>query len=199
MIFHAFYNLDNVGDILLARLTDDKTFSYDTYEDVIVLKNQNGETIGYNILHASLYFTDLHTGLVKITPALVEAFNTLLAKYKLAPVEADFEDKFIVGKVLQMEEHPDSDHLHVCQVDLGTCTTQIVCGAFNVAENQLVVVATVGAVMPSGMIIKPSKLRKVDSNGMLCSARELHLPGAPDVRGILVLDENTYTVGQSFF
>lgn len=199
MNFHAFYNLENVGDILLARLTDEKTFSYDTFGDVIVLKNQKGETIGYNILHASSYFSDLNSGLVKITPALVNAFNALLAKYQLAPVEADFSDKFIVGKVLHMEEHPDSDHLHVCQVDLGTSTTQIVCGAPNVAENQLVVVATVGAIMPSGLIIKPSKLRKVDSNGMLCSARELHLPGAPEVRGILVLDENTYTVGQSFF
>ncbi|WRK54884.1 hypothetical protein SD457_08545 [Coprobacillaceae bacterium CR2/5/TPMF4] len=59
--------------------------------------------------------------------------------------------------------------------------------------------ATIGAIMPSGMIIKPSKLRKVDSYGMLCSARELNLPNAPQVRGILVLDEDKYQVGDSFF
>ncbi len=91
-----------------------------------------------------------------------------------------------------------SDHLHVCQVDLGDEVTQIVCGAPNVALNQKVVVATVGTMMPNGLLIVPSKLRKVDSNGMLCSARELNLPNAPQVRGIMVLDDD-YIVGQPFF
>lgn len=98
-----------------------------------------------------------------------------------------------------MSEHPDSDHLHICQVDLKNEQTQIVCGAPNVEAGQRVVVATVGAVMPSGSIIKPSKLRKIESNGMICSARELGLPNAPQVRGILVLDKDKYNVGDSFF
>lgn len=199
MIFHAFYNLDNVGDVLLARTTSGQTDHYDIYDDVVVLKNNKAEVIGYNILHASTYFKDLNQGLVKISKELVDSFNKLLVSNNLTCIEADYSDKFIVGKVLSMEEHPDSDHLHVCQVDLGNTTTQIVCGASNVASGQIVVVATIGAVMPSGLIIKPSKLRKVDSNGMLCSARELHLEGALDVKGILVLDENKYTVGTSFF
>lgn len=53
--------------------------------------------------------------------------------------------------------------------------------------------------MPSGLVIRPSKLRGIESNGMLCSARELALPNAPQVRGILILDEADYQVGDSFF
>lgn len=199
MIFHAFYNLDNVGDILLARLGSGQTDHYDTYNDVVVLKDSKDEIIGFNILHASTYFKNLNQGLVKITKELVDSFNTLLVSNNLSCIEADYSDKFIVGKVLSLKEHPDSDHLHVCQVDLGNSTTQIVCGASNVASGQVVVVATIGAVMPSGLIIKPSKLRKVESNGMLCSARELHLKQELETKGILVLDENKYTVGTSFF
>lgn len=92
-----------------------------------------------------------------------------------------------------------ADHLHICQVNLGNEETQIVCGAPNVEQGQRVVVATIGAIMPSGLVIKPSKLRKVDSNGMICSARELGLPNAPQVRGILVLDKEKYNIGESFF
>lgn len=98
-----------------------------------------------------------------------------------------------------MKEHPNSDHMHICQVDTGDEILQIVCGAPNVALNQLVVVAKNDAVMPSGLVIRPSKLRGIESNGMLCSARELALPNAPQVRGILILDEADYQVGDSFF
>ena len=61
------------------------------------------------------------------------------------------------------------------------------------------VVAKKDSVMSSGLIIKPSSLRGVESHGMLCSAKELALPNAPQVRGILILDENDYQVGNPFF
>ena len=76
-------------------------------------------------------------------------------------------------------------------------TLQIVCGAPNVEAGQKVVVAKVGAVMPSGMIIKDAELRGIASSGMLCSAKELALPDAPDVKGILILDEQQ-EVGSEF-
>ena len=199
MNLHAFYNLDNVGDILLVRLGEGTTFKYEKHDDLVILKNIKDEVIGYNILNASKYFDDLNQGLVKLNETLVNQINDLLKKYDQEEVVGDFTPRFVVGKVESLELHPDSDHLHVCQVNLGSETTQIVCGAPNVATGQLVVVATIGAVMPSGLIIKPSKLRKVDSNGMLCSARELNLENAPQIRGILVLDENKYQVGESFF
>ncbi|MBL1703686.1 DUF4479 domain-containing protein, partial [Klebsiella pneumoniae] len=67
----------------------------------------------------------------------------------------------------------------------------------NVDAGQKVVVAKIGAVMPSGMLIKPAELRGVPSSGMICSARELELPDAPQEKGILVL-EDSFEVGQEF-
>jgi len=96
--------------------------------------------------------------------------------------------KIVFGKVLECEKHPDADKLNICKVDLGSATRQIVCGASNVREGLRVVVATVGAVMPNGMVIKPVKLRGVDSEGMICSAGEI---GLPDMgKGIMELDES---------
>ena len=96
--------------------------------------------------------------------------------------------KIVFGKVLECEKHPDADKLNVCKVDIGSATRQIVCGAANVRAGLTVVVATIGAVMPNGMAIKPVKLRGVDSEGMICSASEI---GLPDLgKGILELDES---------
>ncbi len=82
-------------------------------------------------------------------------------------------------------------------MDTGDEQLQIVCGAPNVEAGQKVVVAKVGAVMPGGMKIKATELRGVPSNGMICSQKELGLPGAPEEKGIYVLDES-YETGQPF-
>lgn len=104
-------------------------------------------------------------------------------------------DKVVVGKVLECEMHPDSDHLHVCMVDVGEGEPiQIVCGAPNVAVGQKVPVALNGATLPGGVKIKKGKLRGVMSNGMICSHDELGIEpsrlGYEPEYGILVLDEN---------
>ncbi len=104
--------------------------------------------------------------------------------------------KIVFGKVLECEKHPDADKLNVCKVDVGSGVRQIVCGAANVRAGLDVVVATVGAVMPSGLVIKPVKLRGIDSDGMICSAGEI---GLPDLgKGIMELDASigAYTLGQ---
>ena len=104
----------------------------------------------------------------------------------------------IVAEVVECVEHPDSDHLHVTKLNTGEGDLlQVVCGAPNVDAGQKVVVAKVGAVMPSGLLIKEGNLRGEDSFGMLCSARELAIPGAPEVKGILVLDDSA-EVGSPF-
>ena len=80
----------------------------------------------------------------------------------------------MIGKVLECVDHPDSDHLHVCQVELKDGeVSQIVCGAPNVRAGVKVLVALPGAVLPGNFKIKPSKVRGVESNGMLCSFQEL--------------------------
>ncbi|MEO0650383.1 MAG: phenylalanine--tRNA ligase subunit beta [Planctomycetota bacterium] len=91
-----------------------------------------------------------------------------------------------VGHVLEREQHPDADKLGVCRVDLGNGDPlQIVCGAPNVAGGQKVAVATVGTVLPGDFKIKRSKIRGVESVGMICSLRELDLGDEHD--GIWVL------------
>ena len=82
----------------------------------------------------------------------------------------------VVGLVLECGRHPDAEKLSVCQVTTdGTNRLQIICGAKNVRAGMKAAVATVGAHLPGGMTIKRAKLRGLESNGMLCSARELGL------------------------
>ncbi|MDX9814203.1 MAG: phenylalanine--tRNA ligase subunit beta [Sulfurimonas sp.] len=107
-------------------------------------------------------------------------------------------DGIVFGHVLKCEKHPDASKLSVCEVDVGSgVNLQIVCGAPNVKEGQDVVVATSGTTMPDGLVIKPVKLRGVESNGMICSAKELGLADIND--GILELDSSIgeYKLGTS--
>ena len=157
------------------------------------------EVIGYNLFQASKYISDLSSYQVKITPEFVSELNAILKECNQKEVESDYDDHIKVGHVVEIEEHPDSDHMHICQVDVGNEVLQIVCGAPNVEKDQYVVVALENAVMPSGLVIKPSALRGINSKGMLCSARELNLPNAPQKRGILVLNKDEYQIGKSFF
>ena len=101
----------------------------------------------------------------------------------------------VVAHVLTCEPHPNSDHMHVCQVDLGTGEpVQIVCGAPNVAAGQKVIAATLGTKLYDGdqcFTIKKSKLRGVESYGMLCAEDEIGVGESHD--GIIVLPEDTVT------
>ena len=84
-------------------------------------------------------------------------------------------DNLVIGEVVECVNHPDSDHLHICKVDIGTEVLQIVCGAPNVRVGLKAIVALVGAVLPGDFEIKKSKIRGVESNGMLCALYELGL------------------------
>ena len=134
---------------------------------------------------------------------LDESAEVLADKYTMAgiPVEnvirADAGlDKVVTGRLDKVVPHPDSDHLLVCTVNIGKDEPiQIVTGAPNVAEGQIVPVALVGAHLPNGQKISKGKLRGVASNGMLCSAGELHLDleKLPEEQktGIYILPEDT--------
>jgi phenylalanyl-tRNA synthetase beta chain len=102
----------------------------------------------------------------------------------------DSADGFVVGRVLEAEQHPDADRLRVCRVDLGSASAdgpaRIVCGAPNVAPGQTVAVALPGAVMPDGRRLEAARLRGVVSEGMILSESELDIGSGSE--GILVLD-----------
>lgn len=108
-------------------------------------------------------------------------------------------ENVVVGRVLTCRDHENSDHLHVCTVDVGENEPlQIVCGAPNVTEGILVPVAKIGARLPGGIVIKKGKLRGVESQGMLCSGPEIGVPVElyPSVgtAGLLIFRED-YPVG----
>ena len=84
-------------------------------------------------------------------------------------------DNLVIGEVVDCVDHPNSDHLHVCQVNVGNELVQIVCGASNVRKGLKVIVALPGAVLPGNFVIQKGKIRDVESNGMLCALFELGL------------------------
>ena len=129
------------------------------------------------------------------TDDLAKTFNTLGLEVERVKTYS-IPKKIVFGKVLECEKHPDADKLNVCKVDIGSSIRQIVCGASNIRAGLDVVVATIGAVMPSGMEIKPVQLRGVDSEGMICSASEIGLEDCQD--GIMELDSSIgkYSLGQ---
>ena len=106
---------------------------------------------------------DLHELAVKVTKAGVNVEKVVDSRI----------ENLVIGEVLECVDHPDSDHLHICQVNIGKETTQIVCGAHNVKAGIKVLVALPGCVLPGDFEIKAGKIRGQESNGMICALFEL--------------------------
>lgn len=197
---NIFYNKEGIGDVLLVQLQTEtpEKIHPEQFGDVTLIKDATGTIAGFNLFNASSYI-EVSADKVEVTEELVTAIQHALAKNDIDFVlEVDFSPKFVVGFVESKEKHPNADKLNVCQVVIGNEEKlQIVCGAPNVDQGQKVVVAKVGAVMPSGMVIRDAELRGVASSGMICSAKELALPNAPEEKGILVLPEDA-EIGSAF-
>ncbi|MCL1695298.1 MULTISPECIES: YtpR family tRNA-binding protein [unclassified Lysinibacillus] len=198
---NVFYNKEHVGDVLLVQLATESIVKtkVERAGDIAILKEaQTGEIKAFNLFNASNYIQTDAKGLVEVTPELVAQLDAAIAKNGAEiSLDVDFSPKFVVGYVETKDKHPNADKLSICSVNVGEETLQIVCGAPNVEAGQKVVVAKIGAVMPSGMLIKEGNLRGVESYGMLCSARELAIPNAPSEKGILILSEDAIT-GSAF-
>ena len=190
---NAFYNKQGIGDVLRVQLQTEtpEKIRTEMSGDVTLIKDESDAITGFNLFNASQYISVPETGSIDVSEQLVTELQNALEKNSIDYVlEVDLTPKFVVGYVESMEKHPNADKLNVCQVQVGTEQLQIVCGAPNVAAGQKVVVAKVGAVMPSGLLIKDAELRGVASSGMVCSAKELALPDAPEEKGILVLKDD---------
>ncbi|NKI85480.1 DUF4479 domain-containing protein, partial [Staphylococcus aureus] len=188
-----------VGDVAFLQIEPvEGELKYNKKGNVVEITNEDN-VVGYNIFEISKDISIEETGHIKLTDELVNVFQKRISEagfeYKL---NADLSPKFVVGYVETKDKHPDADKLSVLNVNVGNDTLQIVCGAPNVEAGQKVVVAKVGAVMPSGMVIKDAELRGVASSGMICSMKELNLPNAPEEKGIMVLNDS-YEIGQAFF
>lgn len=107
----------------------------------------------------------------------------------------------VIGKVLECVDHPDSDHLHICQVDVGNEIKQIVCGAHNVKSGIKVIVALPKAELPGNFVISKSKKRGIDSDGMICALSEIGLEEDNEEnykKGIHILPEDA-PIGKNVF
>lgn len=197
---NVYYNTKGIGDVLIIPLRPNQTanFTSKNYGDIVKISNENGEVTGYNIFKASKHLTLKKEGTIPMDQQLLEEIKTLFKEEGLEDsLDLDITPKFVVGKVLENTQHEDADKLSVCQVDVGEEKLQIVCGAPNVAAGQKVVVAKNGAIMISGLEIKPTSLRGVESNGMICSREELGLDNPENEEGIYVLDDH-YEIGAPF-
>ena len=196
------YNKEQVGDVLMLTLKNsgDAKLAVERKGKVArVYREDKQETVAWNIFEASTFFALEGKGQIFLSDEQVARLNQELQAEGFAEVLVnDKEPKFVVGQIVEMVAHPDSDHLNICQVAVASDkTVQIVAGAPNARVGLKTIVALPGAMMPKGNLIFPGELRGEKSFGMMCSPRELHLPNAPQKRGVIELSEDQ-VVGTPF-
>lgn len=200
MKYALYYDYETIGDVLLVVI---KPTVIPTKEvkinDVVALYNKD-ELIGINIFNISKVIKIKAKGLIPlINEDILNVINHILENANLEKLPIQIESGFRVAKIVDIDEHPDSEHLHICMVDIGDKEPlQIVCGANNARKDLVCVCATPFTFIPNGQQIIPNKLLGIQSNGMLCSGRELNLEGYEGKRGLLELSDE-YKVGTDFW
>lgn len=189
------YNKKYVGDVLMVIVADsgEAKLAVERKGDLArIYRLDTEETVAWNIFNLSQFFDLSESGQVFLTDAQVDLLNQALVSQGFeASLVNDLEPKFVVGEIVDMVAHPDSDHLNICQVNVGQeQAIQIVAGAPNASIGLKTIVALPGAMMPKGNLIFPGELRGEKSFGMMCSPRELALPNAPQKRGIIELADS---------
>lgn len=197
------YNPQELGDVLVVITAQDVADQNTTVKGEIaqITAAKDQHLLGYNFLAASKILPELkdEQGQVFLNADQVNKLNTALKAAGFEQTLAvDDSPKFVVGYVEKLEDHPKSDHLKITQTRISADqTVQIVCGSPNVQEGIKVVVARPGAMMPDGKIIWPGALMGVESEGMLCGFRELHLKNAPDQKGLWIIPDDWQAVGEA--
>ncbi len=180
MVISCFYNKKNKVLILTSQ-SEVKSHLRDG--NVVKLLDENNKVVGLNIFEIEGY----NSGVVKLKDEHMNYLDLL----------DDASYGFVYGNILSCEPHPKSEKLQICSVDIKSEILQIVCGAANCKAGYMAVVARPYSVLPSSMKIIPSKLIDIESNGMLCSFKELAIikDGAS---GIILEDINLDLIGTPF-
>ena len=198
----AGYNPTQMGDILVVILHQDtKQQRVKINQNVVkIFDPEQKVTLGFNFLDASHVLPALkgQKGEIHLTNSDLDKLNQVIQHAGFSDQLKQPSPKFVVGYVKSVKKHPDSTRLIITQTEIGHGkTVQIVSGSPNMKQGIKVVVAKVGAMMPNGLIIWPSRLKGVQSNGMICAGYELRIPGAPQHPGALILPDS-YHVGDPF-
>ena len=196
------YNKEYVGDVLMVIVADsqDTKLAVERKDNnARIFRQDTGETVAWNLFQVSDLVSIEGSGQVFLTDEQVATLNASLTASGFSESLVNHrEPKFVVGEIVEMIPHPDSDHLNICQVQVAADKTlQIVAGAPNARVGLKTIVALPGAMMPKGNLIFPGELRGEKSFGMMCSPRELQLPNAPQKRGIIELSA-AEVVGAAF-
>ena len=193
-----FYNRKLIGDVLLIVIDNEAQATHiETKDDICVIYN-NDKVIGINVFNISEVVKFKNEGRIVLpSDTVIDIINARLEAFNIEKLDYVTETGFKVGKILSVEEHPESTHLHCLKVDVKEQVLDIVCGAVNVKEDMLVVVATIGTTMMDGTVIKPGKLLGEVSNGMCCSPRELGIKIEYPPHHLLELED--VEIGSDFF
>lgn len=198
--YALYYDYESIGDVLLIVFDSNTIPNVIKRDNDVVSLYKDDKLIGINIFNISKIMKIKAKGYIPlVSDRVLEVINTILKNSNVPELPDQKDSGFKVAKIVDIEEHPDSEHLHICTVDIGEKEPlQIVCGAFNARKDLICVCATPYTFMPNGQSIIPNKLLGIDSYGMLCSGRELNLEGYEGKRGLLELDES-YTIGSDFW
>ena len=198
--YALYYNKETIGDCLMIVFESNTIPTRVEKQDNVVALYSHEELIGINIFNIShIMKIKAHGFIPVIDEQVLKIINSILENAKLEPLDPNAGSGFKVAIIEEIEEHPDSEHLHICTVNIGEeKPLQIVCGAANARQGLKCVCATPYTFMPNGQQIIPNKLLGIESYGRLCSGRELGLEAFENKRGLLELDDS-YKLGQDFF
>ena len=155
---------------------------------VFIIRNESNEITAYHFVDEENILSSYEDGYIRWNEELYLAVVHFFEKKGIHLPERDINNYFVVGKILSAQKHPESSHLHICQVDVGEEIIQIVCGSKVLPLEEKVVVAKEKAVLPGGKLIQSSKLNGVESKGMLCSAYELGLDPNHEKEGLYIIE-----------
>ncbi|MDY2728252.1 MAG: DUF4479 domain-containing protein [Candidatus Onthovivens sp.] len=199
MQYGLYYNKEKLGDILFIVFNSNTNPNKVIKKDHCTILYKDEKIVGINIFNISSIIKIKAKGFIPyINMDILNCINSILINEGVEKLPYQDSSGFTVAQIVEIDEHPDSDHLHVLSVFNGKDTLQIVCGASNVKVGMKVVLANLYAFMPSGQQILPAKLLGIESYGMLCSGRELNLDGYENKKGLLELDDS-YDVGEDFW
>jgi tRNA-binding protein len=188
------FNLNTL--MIFTENSSNKSPKIEKNNDVTrVSSEEDGKTLGFNFANYPL----AENGPVKLSTAEISDLNSKIK-------QAGFEDvlipnadpDYVVAGVISVQPHPDSDHLFIVDVNIGSKEVQIVTANSNIEANQKIVVALPGAILPSGLIIWEGELRGEKSYGMIPSAMTLKLKNAPQISQALVLPDDFAEIGDEF-
>jgi tRNA-binding protein len=192
-VVSVFYHKTSLKDTLIVNINNHAISHTDISDEYAIGFDENNKICFINIFNVS---KSLHIpeGYLKLDNNIIKCVCDIT---KINLHEYADSISFIVGIVDTCKLIKNS-HLHLCQVNVGNAIVQIVCGADNIEVSLKVVVAQVGTVMPNGLIIKSNKLLGYESNGMICSSRELNLLDSKHNKDGIIKLSDTYQIGCEF-